>query len=186
LGIAIAQIALDHFTVGGHKMHGAKGAYRNTGAATNAFIIIDLNACHFHVPRQGLGRAGNRTWRILTLLAGQGDIDPLGFPFNDAYAGASGIGHMVVLHGADEFAQPAPGALIVICFQNFVVVHGQSPYGPALQQVRGLVFQAELFQGFRFWDAVRVKTLVGIELVYHLDKLLFIDLSAYDAGSSPP
>ena len=115
LGVTVAKVAFDHLSVGGHEVHCAKRTHRNAGPASDAFVVIHFNAPQIHVSRQGLGRAGSCTRRILTLLAGQGDVDPFGFPFNDTYAGTSGIGHMVVLHGADEFAQPAPGALIVIC-----------------------------------------------------------------------
>jgi hypothetical protein len=155
LRVAVTEITFDYFAVDGYKMHGAKRAYRNTGATANAFIVIDFHATHIHVPREGLSRAGHGARGILTLLAGDGDIDSLGFPLDNADAAASGVGYMVVLYGADEFAQPAPGALVVICLQNLVVgVHGNSPSALALKQVRGLVFQAELFKGFRFRDAV--------------------------------
>jgi hypothetical protein len=115
LRIAVAEITFDYLAIRGYEMHGAERTHRNAGAAADAFIVVYLHPPRVLIPGKGLGRTGDCAGGVLALLAGHRNIDSFSFPFDNPDAATSGIGHVVMLHGADEFAQPAPGALIVIC-----------------------------------------------------------------------
>jgi hypothetical protein len=70
------------------KTHGAKGTGMDTHPASYTEVIVDKGPHQFVVPGYGLLGAGPDTGRILTLLAGEGQIMSVGRHLDDADAGS--------------------------------------------------------------------------------------------------
>jgi hypothetical protein len=119
LGIAVAKVTLDHLAIDGIKVHRAKRTHRHAGATTDAGGVIDHHTPQFFVVGYGADRAADLAGGVLALLAGHGNINPIGFPLNDSDPATDRIGYTVMLDCAHQFAQAASSALFMVDHQNF-------------------------------------------------------------------
>lgn len=125
LGITVAEVALEDHLINDIIVHGPEGADGDTGAATDADIVIDRHPSQLIIFGDGLHRTDIQAGGILALLTGHGDIKALGLPFDNFYAASCGIGTAVMLNCADKLAGSAPGAFLIIYIQGFS--HGFAP-----------------------------------------------------------
>jgi hypothetical protein len=122
LGISVAEIALKILPVDDIEPHCAEGANRHAGTATDTDIVVHHHPAQILIAGDGLHGANDQTGGVLALLAGHGNVKPLGFPFYDLDPASRGIGHAVMKDRADKLTEPAAGALFGTDGKNFT--HG--------------------------------------------------------------
>jgi hypothetical protein len=129
LRVPVTEIALKNLPINDIEVHGAEGTNRYTGAAANAFVLVDHDPAELLVPGNGLHGTDNHAGSILALLTGHGNIEPFLFPFDHLNTASRSIGDTVVENRADKLAKPAPGALFKIDLKYFTHgFHSHSPF----------------------------------------------------------
>jgi hypothetical protein len=121
LRIAMTQIAFEHTAAFRIPLCRAKGAGSDAHPAADAQLVVNPDAFKFFIAVYGIFRTHCHAWRIITLLAAHGNINPDIFPFDNLNTGQGRIADPVVHNRTNEFTIAAARTFFRVNRQYFLV-----------------------------------------------------------------